>query len=261
MFIDTHTHLGDPRFDADRDEVMDRAEAAGVSRIVEVADAPGEWDRALDLCRARPGAVRCALGLHPYHAESWTPSLAEELGRRARLPEVVAAGEIGLDYARCEVPAETQKAALMRMLEASVEAGLPVVIHCRRAHSDVMPILTDFFAGRRPAGRFHGVLHCFSGGLQEAAAAVELGFALGADGPVTYPKNDGLREALRAAGLDSIVLETDSPWLPPQSLRGKRNEPRTVPEIAAKLAEVFGREVEEVARVTTRNACDLFRLE
>lgn len=268
MLFDTHAHLNDARFDADRSEVLARARAAGVGRVVEIADAPEEWDRALALSRARPEIVRCALGLHPYHADRWEPGLAERLRRKARLPEVVAAGEIGLDYfTKCTVPREVQRRAFSAMLEAADAAELPVVVHCREAYADLLPMLRDFYSGRAPRGRggegparFHGVLHCFSGTREEALRCAALGFALGVDGPATYPKNDGLRDALRAAGLEQLVLETDSPFLPPQSARGKRNEPEAVREINAALARVFGRKEEEVAALTTSNARDLFRL-
>lgn len=260
MLIDTHAHLNDERFDGDRDEVLRRAAAAGVGLIVEIADGPDEWDKALALARARPKSVRCALGLHPYYADRWSDGLAREVVKKSRLPEVVAVGEIGLDYAKCEIPRNVQKEAFRGMCRTSRETGLPVVIHCRDAYDDLLPILREEFENRAPAGRFHGVVHCFSATAVQALEAVRLGFCLGADGPVTYPKNDALREALAEAGLKNIVLETDSPWLPPQSARGKRNEPRAVAEIAEKLAAVFSRTKEEVAASTTENARDLYRL-
>ena len=261
MFVDTHAHINDPRFDADRADVLERARLAGISLIVEIADEPKEWEAAIALARARPRQVRCTLGLHPYYADQWRPALAEALLERARLPEVVACGEIGLDYfSKCAIPPETQRAALRGMLEAAWRARLPVVLHCRDAYADLMPILNDFYWTKSPAGRFHGVVHCFSGLKEHALKAAELGFALGVDGPVTYPKNEGLRDALKAAGLDRLVLETDSPYLPPQSARGKRNEPQAVAEIAAALGGLFGRKTEEVAALTSVNARDLYRL-
>ncbi len=260
MLFDTHTHLNDAKFDTDRDAVLERARAEGIGLIVEIADAPDEWDKALALSRARSGLVRCALGLHPYYADQYSDRLGEELIRKAKLPEVIAVGEVGLDYARCEIPKETQKTSLKKMCEAAREAALPVVIHCRDAYEDLMPFLEEFYAEEKPAGRFHGVLHCFAGSADDALDAVGLGFALGVDGPVTYPKNTDLRTALYTAGLENLVLETDSPYLPPQSSRGKRNEPRAVREIAGQLAEIFNKKAEEVAALTTQNARDLFRL-
>jgi TatD DNase family protein len=263
MLIETHMHLGDERYDEDRGAVLERAREAGVSWMVEIADEPGEWDRALKLSRARPEAVRCTLGLHPYYADQWTPELGEKLVSMAKLPEVVGAGEIGLDYFKhCTVSPQRQKEAMAGMLAAAWTAGLPVVVHCRDAYEDLIGILESFYAGKGvPAGRrYFGVVHCFSGTAEQALRCARLGFALGVDGPVTYPKNDALREALKGAGLEALVLETDSPWLPPQSSRGKRNEPRAIAEIAERLASVFGVEKGEVADATSRNARDLFAL-
>lgn len=260
MLFDTHAHLNDAKFDEDREAALARAKDAGVARVVEIADAPEDWDRALALSRARPEQVRCALGLHPYYADRWSAELGGRLKRLAALPEVVAAGEIGLDYAKCPLPPGLQKESFARMLEAAAAAGLPVVIHCRDAYADLLPILEGRYAGKRPAGRFHGVIHCFSGTEADARRAVALGFALGVDGPVTYPKNDALRAALAAVGLGSLVLETDSPYLPPQSSRGKRNEPAYLGEIALRLAELFQQPVSAVAETTTANALALFRL-
>lgn len=260
MLFDTHAHLNDPKFDEDREAALARAKDAGVARVVEIADAPEDWDKALRLSRARPEQVRCALGLHPYYADRFSESLGARLARLAALPEVVAAGEIGLDYAKCSIPPAVQRESFVRMLEAAAAAGLPVVVHCRDAYADLLPILDERYGGRRPEGRFHGVVHCFSGTEAEARRAVELGFALGVDGPVTYPKNDALRAALAAAGLESLVLETDSPYLPPQSSRGKRNEPANLGEIAGRLAELFKVPASTVAEATTANALALYRL-
>lgn len=265
-FFDTHAHLNDVRFAPDREAVLARALAGGVARLVEIADSPSEWEPAIALSRARPKMVRCSLGLHPICASQWEDSIAETLPRKAALPEVVAIGEIGLDYVRSEVPKEVQKEVFRKMLALALRCDRPVVIHCREAYPDLLPILEEFYAdggedaAEAVTGRFRGVLHCFSAGKDEAQAGVRLGFALGVDGPITYPKNNALREAIRSAGLDHIVLETDSPYLPPQSSRGKRNEPSAIPEIAQAVAALYGVPPEAVASATTRNAEDLFRL-
>jgi TatD DNase family protein len=259
-FVDTHAHLGDPQFDADRDAVLARAEMAGVTRLVEIADSPDEWDRAVRLARARPASSRCALGLHPYYADRYDGAFPARL--RAALdaaPEAVAIGEIGLDYAKAQVPRDAQLRAFRALLAAAREWDYPVVIHCRDAYADLVPLLRELFPAPPSGRRFWGVVHCFSGTPDEAEACAALGFALGADGPVTYKKNDALREAFRRAGPGVAVLETDCPYLPPQSARGKRNEPAAIPEIAAKLAEVWGVPLAEAAAATTRNAADLYR--
>jgi TatD DNase family protein len=259
-FFDTHVHLGDAQFDADRDDVLARARESGVERLVEIADNPDEWGRAVALARAYPERVRCSLGLHPYYADRFDDGFVARLKTAlTAAPEAVAIGEIGLDYAKTQIPAGIQRRAFSELLAAGRDWNVPLVIHCRDAYADLIPMLRDAFA-RPPEGRrFWGVVHCFSGTPDEAAACAALGFALGADGPVTYKKNDSLREAFRAAGPGVAVLETDCPYLPPQSSRGKRNEPRAVPEIAAKLAEVWSIPVDEVARATTANASALYR--
>ena len=260
MFVDTHAHLGDPQFDADRDSVFERAAAAGVARIVEIADHPDEWERAVAIARSRPSSVRCTLGLHPYYADRYDAAFIPRLkAALAAAPEAVAIGEIGLDYARTEVPHAMQKTAFEAIAAAAKSWGVPIVVHCRDAFGDLLPILRSVYGGKPGDRRFWGVVHCFTGTPEDAAACAALGFALGADGPVTYKKNDSLREAFRRAGPDAAVLETDSPYLPPLSSRGKRNEPVAVLEIAAKLAEVWGVPLDEVARRTSANAADLYR--
>jgi TatD DNase family protein len=257
--VDTHAHLGDAQFDADRDLVFERAAAAGVTRIVEIADHPNEWTRAVAIARSRPASARCTLGLHPYYADLYDDAFLPRL--RAALdaaPEAVAIGEIGLDYARTEVPHDVQRRAFEEIAAAAKAWDVPVVVHCRDAFPELIPILAKVYGGK-PAGRFWGVVHCFTGTPEEAVACTELGFALGADGPVTYKKNDALREAFHRAGPDATVLETDSPYLPPQSSRGKRNEPAAVLEIAGKLAEVWGISLDEAARRTSAAAAALYR--
>ena len=258
--FDTHTHLGDAQFAADRQEVLARAREAGVSRLVEIADAPAEWDAAIALARAHPGQVRCSLGLHPYYADQFSPALLERLSASLALAEVVAVGEIGLDYVKAEIGRETQLVAFETLLGFCRDAGKPAVIHCRGAYEDLRAVLGRLFSAPPNSRRFWGVIHCFSGEETDALYCRDLGFALGVDGPVTYPKNEPLRAALAKAGPSCLVLETDCPYLPPQSARGKRNEPAKLPEIAARLAQACGLAQDELARVTTRNALDLYGL-
>jgi len=259
-FFDTHVHLGDPQFDADRETAIARAAASGVTRLVEIADNPEEWDRAVALARAHPAAARCSLGLHPYYADRYDPEFPARLkAALAAAPEAVAIGEIGLDYAKAQVPADAQRLAFAALLAAGKEWDVPLVIHCRDAYDDLLSMLRERFPSPPPLRRFWGVVACFSGTPAQAAACAALGFALGADGPVTYKKNDALREAFRGVGPGVVVLETDCPYLPPQSSRGKRNEPAAIPEIAARLAEVWALPLEEAARRTSENAAALFR--
>lgn len=259
-FFDTHVHLSDPQFAADQAGVLDRAAKAGVPWVVEIADSPADWEKAVALSRARPSQVRCSLGLHPYYSSEFSEELLSRLKSQVSLPEVVAVGEIGLDYVKSEVPKEIQRRALERLLSACRDWDKPVVVHCRGAYEDLRTIFGGLYKAP-PSGRpFWGVVHCFSGNADDALACAGMGFALGVDGPVTYPKNAALRDAFRQTGVSSLVLETDSPYLPPQSARGKRNEPAAIPEIAGKLAEVLELPLEELARRTTENARALFRL-
>ncbi len=230
-----------------------------MGRVVEIADGPDEWSKALALARARPQIIRAALGLHPYHADGFSEEVFAELKRLCQLPEVVAIGEIGLDYAKSTVSASVQRPVFERLLVLCRSVEKPCVIHCREAYEDLKKIVQSVYP-QPPERGFWGVVHCFSGGMAEAQFLKERGFALGVDGPVTYPKNQGLREALFFAGLQNLVLETDSPYLPPQSSRGKRNEPRAIPEIGAKLAEVFSISIHALAEATTKNAETLFSL-
>lgn len=259
-FIDTHAHLGDDQFAADREAVLERAAERGVERVVEIADRPADWAKAIALSRARPYQVRCSLGLHPYYASEFSDAALEDLSAKIRLPEVVAIGEIGLDYVKSSAPRDIQLCAFRRLLRACRDWEFPAVIHCRAAYGDLRPILGEVFAGPPKGRRFRGVVHCFSGDREDALACAGLGFALGVDGPVTYPKNEPLREVFRAVGPACLVLETDSPYLPPQSSRGKRNEPAAIPEIGERLAQALGVPLEELARITTANALDLFGL-
>jgi TatD DNase family protein len=260
LFTDTHVHLGDAQFDADRDAVLARSLESGVGRLVEIADNPQEWDRAIALARANSSRMRCSLGLHPYYADQFDNNFIPRLkAALSSASEVVAIGEIGLDYAKTQISPDIQRRAFSELLSAGRDWNVPLVIHCRDAYMDLVPMLRDAFPSHPEGRRFWGVVHCFSGTPAEAEACAALGFALGADGPVTYKKNDALREAFRAAGPDAAVLETDCPYLPPQSSRGKRNEPRAIPEIAARLAEVWSLPLEEVARRTTANASALYR--
>ncbi|HAM34398.1 MAG TPA: hydrolase TatD [Elusimicrobia bacterium] len=258
--FDSHVHLTDPQFDADREAVLARAAAAGVSRLVEIGDCPKHWSRVLAFARARPKTVRCALGLHPYYADQYTDELLSRLAEHSLLPEVVAIGEIGLDYTRASVPAPVQTAALRRILAACRRWEKPVVIHCRDAYADLRAIVAEIFPSSPPPYRFWGVVHCFSGSPDDAAFLAAAGFALGADGPITYPKNSALRAAFLRIGPDHTVLETDSPYLPPQTRRGQRNEPAAATQICAALAELWGMPGHEAAQIATRNALALYRL-
>ena len=240
--------------------VVERAREAGVERIVEIADGPAEWEKARSLAARHAGMMWWAGGIHPYHADLSSPTVWSDLERLSADPRFVAVGEIGLDYAKCPIAHERQIQTFEEGLALALRIDRPVVIHCRDAYDDLMPILRAHNAHRRDAV-VPGVVHCFSGNAEQAKEVASLGYLLGVDGPVTYPNAHGLREALDAVPFESFVLETDSPYLPPQSRRGQRNEPGCLPEIGLRLAAHKRRTPAEAAEVWLANAHRLYRLD
>jgi TatD DNase family protein len=263
MLIDTHTHLNDKAFDADRAAAVEQSFASGVGKIVEIACAPAEWKQGEDLCAAYPGRIMCAFGAHPEYTKTMPPDLVSELDSYMAKPCAVALGEVGLDYWWDIGTKEEQVALLNTQLPLCAKYNKPAVFHGRNgkqpaqdAYADLLEALRKW--DYRPARRFRGVLHCFSGSWENAKAGLDMGLALGINGTYTYKKNEDLRETVKKAGIDNIVLETDCPYLPPQSARGKRSDPSFIPEIAAYAASYLGLSNGVVADKTTANAFDLF---
>ncbi|MFA5161550.1 MAG: TatD family hydrolase [Elusimicrobiales bacterium] len=263
MICDSHAHLCNEAFSEDREDALSRARAAGVRLVVEIACGPGEWDAAAAFSERHGGFVFHALGFHPHECGSVSD---ESMARLERLlPGACALGEIGLDYARSQQPRARQLEVLERMLELGGRLGLPLVLHCRNgadasanAYADMLDMLE---ASPRAAGKVAGIAHCFSGSPQDARRLMDMGFLLGVNGTLTYPKNSELRGILGAAGPGRLVLETDCPYLPPQSRRGKRSEPADLPEICGALARIIGLTPEETARAAFDNCLAVFGLE
>jgi len=251
MLADTHCHLDYAQFDGDRAAVMERARAAGVWRVLVPGTDLHSSRRAIALAEEYP-EVRAAVGVHPTSTGDFSSETEAELRDLAQHPKVDAIGEIGIDLYWQIVPFITQQRALDAQLDLAASLGKPVIIHDRDAHAEVMAAL------RGPAPKAGVVLHAFSGDAAMARAAVEAGYYLGVDGPLTYKKNDGLRAIFAAAPLERILIETDAPYLPPQAWRGKRNEPAYVQAVAAKLAEIREQPLEAVAAATSANAARLF---
>ncbi|OGS13883.1 MAG: hypothetical protein A2234_03430 [Elusimicrobia bacterium RIFOXYA2_FULL_58_8] len=263
LFVDTHAHLNDPAFDAERPAVMDNIFAAGVGKVVEIACAPGEWAQGVRLAAAYPGRVACAFGVHPEYGKTFSLSMLPELASFMSLPCAVALGEAGIDYWWDAGTREEQLALLGSQLPLCAKFAKPAVFHARNGKQPGQNAYADLLASLerwdyRPARKFRGVLHCFSGSWADARAGLDLGLALGVNGTFTYKNNHGLRDTIKKAGLENIVLETDCPYLPPQSARGKRNDPSFIPEIAARVAAEFGVSLEDAAQKTTANAFELF---
>lgn len=253
-FTDTHCHLDFPEFDADREAVLERAQAAGVGRILIPGVEIEHNRRILALAEQYPN-VYVAIGLHPNSAALFTPALLAKIRTLANHPKVVGIGEIGIDLYWRKISRTEQEAVFRAQLELANELGKPVIIHDREAHAEVLTVLREL----RPVAGC--VLHAFSGDEAMAEEAMRLGFYLGVDGPLTYKKNEPLRALFAGVPLENILIETDAPYLTPQAHRGKRNEPAYVRYVAEKLAEIRRVSLETVAEATTRNAARLFRWE
>ena len=252
MFFDSHCHLDHPRLLPRLPALLAAAEAAGVTRFLVPGVAPGGWQGIADLSRTFPQVAQ-AFGVHPMHADLLTPPVLSELRRLSR--QAVAIGEIGLDYTSATPGRELQKSAFRAQLALAVEAGLPVLIHCRGAFADLLAILEE-----QQVERVGGVMHGFSGSPETARDCVRLGLHVSLAGSVTY--RNALRPVAVAASvpLARLLLETDAPFLSPEPHRGGVNLPAYLLATAARVAAIRGIPLEELARVTSENACRLFRL-
>lgn len=252
--IDSHCHLDMAPYSHDLDQVLQRARGQGVDRIVTVGVDLASSRRAVDLASRLPG-VYATVGIHPHDAASIEDEDYEYLRSLAGRPGVVGFGEIGLDFAKLYAPAEVQLRHFVRLVQLGRETGLPLIIHDRDAHDQVMAILED--NGPYGAG---GVMHCFSGDRELARRVLDLGFYLSIPGIVTFASAATLREVVRFVPLDRLLVETDGPYLAPVPFRGKRNEPAYLVHTARQMAELKEVSMEELAAATTANAERLFRL-
>lgn len=252
--VDTHCHLDFGQFEADREAVLQAARDAGVLRVLIPGVDLATSRRAVQLAERYP-EVRAAVGVHPNYASGFSDETLAELGDLAQHPKVDAVGEIGIDLYWKTVTQAEQTQAFRAQLTLAQSLGRPVIIHDREAHA---PVMAELSVAAPAAGV---VLHAFSGDQAMAAAALEAGYYLGVDGPLTYKKNDDLRAIFRAAPADRILVETDAPYLTPQARRGSRNEPAFVRYVAERLADIRGRPLAEMAAITTANAARLFRWE
>jgi TatD DNase family protein len=254
VLIDTHAHLDMPEFAADVDAVVARARAAGLVHVVSVSIDLPSLRRNLEIAAVHPGFVSVTAGVHPHDAGTVPDADWDELARLAADPRVVAVGEAGLDYFRDRAPRARQQELFARHIALARRLGKPLVVHSREAAADTFALLQ-----RERAAEPGGVLHCFSGTREDAARALDLGFQISIAGPLTYPKSR-LPEVAASVPIERMVVETDAPYLAPQSRRGRRNEPAFAAETAAALAAVKGLAPRDVERITTRNACALFAL-
>ncbi len=253
MFVDSHAHLQWASFDQDRDAVIRRAKKAGVANIVNIGFDVAGSRQGVELAAQHDG-LYATVGLHPHTASQFNETVLEELRRLAGQAKVVAIGEIGLDYYRNRSPRAAQQQAFEAQLRLAEEVGLPVVVHDRDAHQEVLAVLSRF------AGRVEGVMHCFSGSQALAEQCIELGFYVSLAGTVTFPNARQLQAVARWIDVNKLLLETDSPWLAPQARRGKRNEPAFLPFVAETVAKLKGVSVDVLGEKTTRNAEEIFHI-
>jgi TatD DNase family protein len=278
MLIDSHAHLDSPRYTDDREAMLRRAHEAGVGAVLSIGigEGPAEMHQARDLCRqfnGKPGMPRlyASAGIYPHNTPEANESALAKLDSLLAEPEVIACGEIGLDYYHEGAPHDVQRDGLIRQLEIAASRKRPILIHCRPkdagatgdrsssdgatdAWNDLFVVLEEFW---RRTG-LGGIMHCFGGEWEQARRSLDLGFLISFAGNLTYPKAQPLRDVAARLPLDGVLVETDAPWLAPAPHRGKRNEPAMVGETAQVLAGLLGVSAEEVASATTRNFYRLF---
>jgi TatD DNase family protein len=252
MLIDSHCHIDDTRFDADREVMMTRARAAGVEHFVTIGCDLATSRAAVALAQKHP-YISATVGVHPHEVRLIQEGWYDELRSLARSDRVLAYGEIGLDYHYDHSPRDVQRIRFREQIQLARELKLPIVIHTREAQEDTITILKE-----EKASELGGVFHCFSGDAWLAKDALDLGFYLSFSGVVTFQNAVMLREIVKTVPLDRILVETDSPYLTPAPHRGKRNEPAYVRQVAEKIAEVHGITVEDVEDATSQNTKSLF---
>ncbi|AKL97441.1 TatD family hydrolase [Endomicrobium proavitum] len=252
MIIDTHAHLTDSKFNQDREFVLQRAKAAGVSYIFEIACETGEWDAALEF--SKRDNIYASFGIHPQEAQNVSEKDFKKLEELLKNPKAIAVGEAGLDYHYETESKQLQKEVFIKQIDIAIKHNKPLIIHCREAFDDIINILKAYKTLPK------GVVHYFTGAAQEAKFFTDRGFLLGVDGPVTYPKNETLRQVVAETDISKLLIETDCPYLSAQNYRGQRNEPAYVIETLKAIAAIKRISYEEAAKITTDNAKKLFNI-
>ncbi len=255
--IDSHAHIDFPQFDEDRGAMLQRARAAGVNTILAIGVGPGpeKLDAALPYAEAHDW-IYTTVGIHPHEAKEVTPVHLATLARLARHPKVIAWGEIGLDYFYDHSPRNVQQRVFREQMELAHAARLPIIIHCRDAWTDCLDILESQW---KPTG-LGGIFHCFTSTIEDARRGLDMGFLVSFTGNLTFPKAQNIRDVAKDLPPENILIETDSPYLAPQPMRGKRNEPAYVLEVAKALANVRNLRTEEIAQLTAGNFRRFFHL-
>jgi TatD DNase family protein len=267
LLIDSHAHLDSPRYAEDREAMLARALEAGVGAVLSIGigEGPAEMGQALEICRAvngKPGMPRlyASAGVYPHNTPEIDDAVLARLDGLLQEPEVIACGEIGLDYYHEGAPHAVQRAGLIRQLEIAAARKRPIAIHCRGtnesadAWGELFLVLEEHWM---PTG-LGGIMHCFGAGWEEARRALDLGFLISFAGNVTYPRAQALRDVAAQVPLGAMLVETDAPWLAPESNRGKRNEPALVAQTARFLAALLEVGEDEFGAATTKNFLRLF---
>jgi len=254
MLIDTHCHLDDPRYDADRDLMLQRAQDAGIGHFVTIGCDLETSRAAVALAQQHP-FISATIGVHPHEVKHITDGWYDEFRRLAQSGRVAAYGEIGLDYHYDHSPRDVQRTRFREQVCLARELRLPIVIHQREAQEDTVTILRE-----EQAGDVGGVFHCFSGDVWLAKDALEMGFYLSFSGVITFKNATMLRDIVKTIPLDRILIETDAPYLTPVPHRGTRNEPAYVCHVADKIAALHDISREAVANATTQNARRVFNI-
>lgn len=255
MLFDTHAHLNAEEFDADREEMLERARDLGVSRILNIGFNRETIPTSLQLAE-RYDYIYSSVGWHPVDAKDYQAEDYEWLKSLTKHPKVIAIGEIGLDYYWDTSPKEVQQDVFREQIRLAKEVNLPILIHNREAHGDVLNILQE-----EGADQVGGIMHAFSGSVEMAMACIEMNFYISFGGPVTFKNARKPKEVATEIPLDRILIETDSPYLTPHPFRGKRNETGYVRYVAEVLAELRGLTTEEIADITYKNAVRALRLQ
>lgn len=252
MFCDTHCHLDFPEFDSDREELIRKCNAEGLSYIVNTGSSLESSLASLDLAK-RFDFIYATVGIHPHEADHADLKIQEALAALVKKDKVVAVGEIGLDYYKNFSKPQNQKPLFQRLIRLGKDSGLPLVIHTRNAQADTLRMLND-------AMPVKAVVHCFSGDKDFLKACLDLGFMVSFTCNITYKKAEDLRKIVELTPLESLLLETDAPYLSPEALRGRRNDPLSVKILAQRISEIKKVSIEKIAEVTTNNAKRFFNL-
>ncbi|MFC4811885.1 TatD family hydrolase [Paenibacillus sp. GCM10023250] len=255
MLIDTHTHLDSPKFDADREAVIERALEAGVHTLVNIGFNRETIPTTMALAERYP-FIYAAVGWHPVDSIDMTPADLEWIASLLEHPKVVALGEIGLDYHWDTSPKDVQQRVFRQQIALAKEKRKPIVIHNRDAHEDVVRILRE-----EGASEVGGIMHCYSGSWETAKQCLEMNFYISFGGPLTFQNARVPKEVMAKVPLDRLLIETDAPYLAPHPHRGKRNESSFVRLVANTMAEISGKSVEEIAEITTENAKRCFGIQ